>query len=423
MQSNIYNNLKNIYQEANLEELSQKLSIKEAALAEYVNKLFEQEERWITVSNILKNINAQTNVIELTNLVCKEIQKITNVDFCSAAIFDVKQSKFEQIISLPKIEDKIVTLKFEEFLETFKRNFDKKKNKLKDKSLSSFFKSTSNSYILPMFLSDNLMNVIYIYSKVPFYSNNSISVIDIICDNYKQAIERISLYQKLQSASRHKTEFIAKVTHEFKTPLNAIIGFAELMKQQKFSKEKSQKFINNIITNSHHILRLIEDILDVSKLELNNIDLVYENCNPKDLIEQVVSILESMYISKNITLKSQLVDVNIKIDKMRFKQIIYNLINNAIKFTPPNGKITILTYIDSNKFWFEISDTGCGISEDFKDKIFDMFTQAGDDVLKKGQGHGLGLFICKNLVKLHNGSITFSNNPTSGCTFKFFVPI
>ena len=425
MQTDLYNNTIQPKDEAYI--LKEKLEQREAALAEYVNKLFEQEERWIMINRIIHTINEFMDKRDVTKFVCREIQKITNVNFCSIQLFDFTQNKFSEGATYSDNCDEFIAPQLKNDLQKvtdFITNKHSQKNeKFYEKLGSIIQKATSHNYILPIIIPESFIAVIYIYTKIPLYTNNSTNIIEIISDNYKQAIERINLCNELERTNRHKTEFIANVTHEFKTPLNAIIGFAELLKSQNFPKSKTLHFIDNIVTNSQHMLHLIEDILDVSKAELNHIDLIYEKCSTKNLIEQVITILESTYIAKNIRLSVRLADVEIELDKTRFKQIIYNLLNNAVKFTDTNGEIRLLSYIEKDSFYFEISDTGSGIAEEAKEKIFEMFEQAGKDVLKKSQGHGLGLFISKTLIKLHGGGISFSNNTESGCTFKFFIPV
>lgn len=399
---------------------------KEELCVNYQNQIFEQEKRLAKINHIIKNINTTYELDSLTKFVCAEIKKISNADFCAILRFNKISKKFEITKCLSNVSNKTSLKNFRLDLEKYTSFVNKtieKRTKKQNELIKNYIQEfDSNKYAYPIISNDGTLVVVYIFSQIPINEKCDINAIDIICDNYRLAFDNLKLYKQLEETSKHKTEFIANVTHEFKTPLNAIIGFAELLKSDTIEKKKSNHYIDNIVTNSHHLLKLIEDILDISKIELNSLDLIYETGNAKNIIEEVIYILDGVALAKNLEIKSHLLDTLITVDKKRYKQIIYNLINNAIKFSFENSKIEIFTYSENERFYFEISDTGSGIPKDMRNKIFEMFSQCKQDILKKEKGHGVGLFICKKLVTLHNGEIFCLPNHPCGTTFKFYVP-
>lgn len=233
--------------------------------------------------------------------------------------------------------------------------------------------------------------------------------------------KNISLYQESEKQNKHKIEFLAGISHEFKTPLNSIIGFAEILKPRASSE--NLKYVQNISQSAKHLLSLIEDILDVSKSQYNSLELYYSSFSPKDEIIQIILILDEMIKEKNIDLNYTLVDIDIFADIKRFRQLIYNLVSNAIKFNKQNGKISIFTYVKDNNFFFDITDTGDGISKDNHEKIFDFFSQVNRNQLKRQLGSGVGLALCKMITIAHCGEIGFKSQLKKGSSFWFSLPI
>ncbi len=408
--------------------LKEQIHSKDKLLANYANKLFAQEEMWVLINWAIRNINAATDGNALSVFVIEELHKIIKSDLSAICLYDKYSDKLNRLKMLnnncgSNIEKSINTLieKHENYIKyVLSQNNDNDYEVIK-----KFIKNDASTtlHIDPIVTDTGFIAVIYIYKEQQLHENSIFNAIEIISDNYKLAIENINLCTELKKSNVHKTEFIANVSHEFKTPLNAIIGFSELLSNDDVSVDKSQYFLNNIVKNSHHLLRFVEDILDVSQIELNGMNLVYEKYSSKDMIEEVVDILDAAYLAKNITIECNLMDIQVNVDTRRYRQVVYNLLHNAIKFSPENSVVTILTYLDDDKFYFEITDRGIGIADNAKDKIFDMFAQAGDDVLKKQKGHGIGLYICRKIAQRHNGDINVVSTENEGTTFLFHVPM
>lgn len=209
---------------------------------------------------------------------------------------------------------------------------------------------------------------------------------------------------------------IAKVSHEFKTPLNSILGFTELISHSS-DDAKIKEYTNIILTSSEHMLELIQNIIDVIRAKYKPIELSYSIFDAKEIIEEIIKTFKSNEI------KYTLIDKMICADYMRFKQLIYNLISNAVKFNNSEcKKIQIITYMENSNFCFEIADNGDGIDKENIDKIFDFFEQSTNEQVKRNLGYGIGLSLCKTIVDAHKGNITVTSNLGEGSTFIFKIP-
>lgn len=232
--------------------------------------------------------------------------------------------------------------------------------------------------------------------------------------------------QNLAYASRAKSEFLANMSHELRTPLNSILGFSELIKMNSSMDEKSQHHLDNVITSGKFLLNLINDILDLSKVESGKMELVIEKINVPSLIDGTLILIKEKASKQKIQLKNEL-DPSLlfmEADNQRFKQIMFNLLSNAVKFSKPEGgTITITAKKEGDMAKFSVSDTGIGIREEDMKKLFTEFEQLDSGITKKYGGSGLGLAITKRLVELHGGSLTAESKYGEGSTFTVTLPI
>ena len=220
--------------------------------------------------------------------------------------------------------------------------------------------------------------------------------------------------ERIKNIDTIKT-LIAKISHEFKTPLNSIIGFSELIKY-KTDDIKVLNYSKNILKSSEHMLSLVQDIIDISNTQNKPLELDYSIFSAKKAIEEVIK----SFNIKNIN--SLLIDITICADYTRFKQLIYNLLSNAVKFSN-STKIDIITYTEENKFCFEITDYGELIKKEDYKKIFDLFVQVSENYRNKKKGSGIGLSLCKTIAESHGGTITVKSGIKTGTTFIFKLPI
>jgi signal transduction histidine kinase len=239
--------------------------------------------------------------------------------------------------------------------------------------------------------------------------------------------ELIMLNKHLEKASRAKSEFLANMSHELRTPLNSVIGFGEVLLTERFGKltEKQARYVANILTGGKDLLSLINDILDLSKIEAGKIELALSEFSFPKLIEGIKTILKELAFRKQITIESYIAPevAVIKADERKIKQIMYNLLSNAIKFTPDGGKVEVRTDIKDKGLRVSVADTGIGIKQEDIGKLFEPFEQIKNEKTQEYEGSGLGLALTKNLVQLHGGKIWIESEFGNGSTFTFTIPL
>lgn len=246
--------------------------------------------------------------------------------------------------------------------------------------------------------------------------------------------------RELEYANQLKGRFIANMSHELRTPLNSILGFSDVLLDRTFGNltENQERYIKNIHTSGKHLLELINNVLDIAKIEAGKFELVYETFPVGLVISEVVDVMKSLAENKAIHISVSIgegID-SIAADKVKLKQILFNLLSNAIKFTPEGGTVTVAVVkevypenghpfgISANELMsFSVSDTGIGIVFEDREKIFDEFEQADTSFAAKCGGAGLGLALTKKLVELHGGNITVESDPGKGSTFTFRIPV
>jgi PAS domain S-box-containing protein len=237
--------------------------------------------------------------------------------------------------------------------------------------------------------------------------------------------ERKRLERQMQEASRLKGEFLANMSHELRTPLNAIIGFADLMYRGKVDPADHREYLGDILTSSRHLLQLINDVLDLAKVESGKMEFRPESVDLVTLVGEVRDILRGLAASKRLRVEVSIApDVaTVVVDPARVKQILYNYLSNAIKFTPEEGTIDVrVTAEGATLFRIDVDDTGVGIAADELGKLFIEFQQLDAGTAKKYQGTGLGLALTKRLVEAHGGRVAVRSVPGQGSTFSAILP-
>ncbi|PQV42267.1 PAS domain-containing sensor histidine kinase [Methanohalophilus euhalobius] len=248
-------------------------------------------------------------------------------------------------------------------------------------------------------------------------------------EDIRQEIEKHLVESKVaaEEANRAKSEFLANMSHELRTPLNSIIGFSNILKDKKHGdlNENQTRYISNVLKSGKHLLKLINDILDLSKIEAGKMGYEPENMNLTETVDEVVTLMQPMANKKDIELTSNIEseDIEIFADKVKFKQIMYNILSNAIKFTPQKGKVTITSQLVGDNIEISISDNGIGIPDEKFQSIFDPFKQVDSSSTRKYGGTGLGLAIVNRYVKMHGGSIRVESEPGMGTTFTLAIPV
>jgi PAS domain S-box-containing protein len=232
--------------------------------------------------------------------------------------------------------------------------------------------------------------------------------------------------REVERANRLKNEFLASMSHELRTPLHTIIGFSELLGEQLEGPlgEKQQRFVGHILQDARHLLELINEILDISKIESGRLELKREPFDFSQCVEEVLAGIRHQAATKNITLenKNRFHD-SLYADRLRVKEILYNLLSNAVKFTPEGGRVWVEAFREGDSLHVSVCDTGIGIPEKEHPSIFEKFYQVGDARGGTREGTGLGLPITKHLVELHGGTINVESRPGQGSSFRLTFPL
>ena len=233
------------------------------------------------------------------------------------------------------------------------------------------------------------------------------------------------LYRELETASQHKSDFLANMSHELRTPLNAIIGFSQVLREEMVGdvNEKQLEYLDDILSSGHHLLSLINDVLDLSKVEAGQVELELAPFSLQQALERGVAMVRerAMQDGVHVTLATNPdVDV-VSGDERRIRQVIFNLLSNAVKFTPAGGAVDVRTTRANGEVSISVADTGPGIGAGDLRRVFEEFqqTEAG---IERGEGTGLGLALSKRLVELHGGRIWVDSELGRGSTFVFTLP-
>ena len=317
----------------------------------------------------------------------------------------------------------------------FDKDFENKKFLITNLKI----KSTSFGFLLlerDNNFSEDEINAIDAYSSIMSYQikdkelsqvfKMQLKILENNISEKTQAYKKIEEQnEKIVEANKAKNEFLANISHELRTPLNSIIGFSEVLKEGIIGdlNDKQKEYINDIYVSGVHLLGMINEILDISKIESNAMNINYSKFDLNMSINEVINVIKPLIQKKNITLNCDIKpNIELEADYQKIQQILYNLLSNAIKFTPNNGEISIITEIEEDSIIIKIKDTGIGIDSKYLGKIFGKFVQLHSVYTKKESSTGLGLTITKELVELHKGKIYVESKINEGSTFIVKLP-
>jgi len=233
--------------------------------------------------------------------------------------------------------------------------------------------------------------------------------------------------EQAEAASREKSRFLANMSHEVRTPLNAIIGFSEVLMEKMFGEvnDKQADYLKDIHESGKHLLSLINDILDLSKIEAGRMDLEISSFHLPTALSNAMTLVRERAqrhgIQLGLEVDARLGDFNA--DERKVKQILLNLLSNAVKFTPEGGRVDVSAKMDTDKVAIAVRDTGVGIAPEDQAAVFEEFKQVGKDSTRKAEGTGLGLALTKRFVELHGGEIRVDSAPGKGSTFTVTLPV
>jgi two-component system, NtrC family, sensor kinase len=288
---------------------------------------------------------------------------------------------------------------------------------------------------VPLLFEQKIMGALTIYRRqTGSFAPEVVNLLQTFATQSVLAIQNARLFREiedkgrqLEAANRHKSEFLANVSHELRTPLNAIIGFSEVLGERLFGElnEKQAEYTEDILSSGRHLLSLINDILDLSKIEAGRMDLEVTTFYLPDAIENALLLVRERASRHGIKL-DRIIDDHLGDfigDERKVKQVLVNLLSNAVKFTPEGGKIQVRAGLDDGSLKISVSDTGVGIAPEDHEAIFEEFRQVGSNYAQKREGTGLGLSLTRKFVEMHGGTIWVESEVGKGSTFSFTLPI
>ncbi len=287
---------------------------------------------------------------------------------------------------------------------------------------------------VPLLLEDEVIGVLAVTRKAPGdFAPEVVRLLSTFAVQSALAIQNARLFleiedkgRQLEVASQHKSEFLANMSHELRTPLNAIIGFSEVLSERMFGdlNEKQEEYLKDIYASGTHLLSLINDILDLSKIEAGRMELELTDFDLPTAIDNALTLVRERAGRRGITLGSTVDERlgEVRADERKIKQVVLNLLSNAIKFTPEGGQIEVRAVPTNGSVEVSVSDTGVGIAPEDQEAVFEEFRQVGASAARQ-EGTGLGLALCRKFVELHGGRIRVTSEVGKGSTFMFTIPV
>ena len=287
---------------------------------------------------------------------------------------------------------------------------------------------------VPLLREDRLIGGLVVRRRAPGeFQKETVDLLQTFATQSALAIQNARLFREIEAkgreleiASKHKSEFLANMSHELRTPLNAILGYTELILDKIYGDvpENIEEVLDRVEKNGRHLLGLINDVLDLSKIEAGQLVLSLDDYSMKDVVHTVLTSVESLAAEKNLELK---VSVSPEVahgkgDQQRISQVLLNLVGNAIKFTEA-GEVSLEATVSNDTFLVSVADTGPGLSEADKQRIFEEFHQVDGSSTREKGGTGLGLSIAKRIVEMHGGRIWVESTAGKGSTFWFTLPV
>jgi signal transduction histidine kinase len=288
--------------------------------------------------------------------------------------------------------------------------------------------------VVPLFREEKPFGTILLRrQEVRPFSERELALLRTFGDQAAIALENVRLFREIEDKSRqlevankHKSEFLANMSHELRTPLNAIIGFSEVLLEKMFGEinAKQQDYLGDIHSSGRHLLALINDILDLSKIEAGRMELEPSDFDVPTALQNAMTLVRERAQRHGIALSLDIDPAvgELRADERKFKQILVNLLSNAVKFTPDGGQVVLRARPVEIGLEVSVSDTGIGIAPEDQEKVFEEFRQVGGDYKTKQEGTGLGLALARKFVELHGGVISVQSELGKGATFTFTIP-
>ena len=287
---------------------------------------------------------------------------------------------------------------------------------------------------VPMLREEQVVGSLIVRRKrIGDFSDETVDLLETFAGQSALALVNAQLFRELSEqsaalevASRHKSEFLASMSHELRTPLNAVLGFSEVLLEEMFGEinERQEEYLRDIHGSGRHLLELLNEILDLSKVEAGQMHLEYSTFNLGSALENAVAMLRERAVGRGVEMvvESGAEDLEVETDELRLKQVLINLVTNAVKFTPEGGAVRLRAQVAGNEIHVTVSDTGIGVPAEDRERIFESFQQGGRGASRE-EGTGLGLTLSRRIVELFGGQMWLDSEVGVGSTFGFSLPV
>jgi signal transduction histidine kinase/HAMP domain-containing protein len=423
--------------EEQLRQHNQELAMQEAELTLYIQRLAEQQQREKAVQLIVDNIRESLELPSVLNNAARLVGDLLSTDGCFITRFGKDDEYFEVVPSQHPVIDKLALLHLSA---SIRQQICEERtwvvwSQVADEAPDDWVRQTcletgvQSLMMMPIEHHGTLIATLTCYQqKHPrFWTESERSTVRKVCDQLSIGIHQASLYTQAQESTRLKSAFLATMSHELRTPLNAIIGFTEMMHEETCGpvNPKQKHYLHNVLQSANHLLLLVNDILDLSKIESGQMTFQPVIFDPEEVVQESVSTVKSLAKRKQIALCLE-VDTPLpsaETDPARLRQILYNLLSNAIKYTEDGGQVKVRAWqTDDHLLHIAVSDTGIGISSGDQGKIFQEFHQLDGSYARKQEGTGLGLSLTRKMVQALGGDIDLTSEVGVGSTFTVSIP-
>jgi signal transduction histidine kinase/CheY-like chemotaxis protein len=287
---------------------------------------------------------------------------------------------------------------------------------------------------VPMLREERIVGSLIVRRKMTGdFSEETLDLLETFASQSALALLNAQLFRALEErsaqlevAGRHKSEFLASMSHELRTPLNAVLGFSEVLLERMFGdiNEKQEEYLRDIHGSGKHLLELLNEILDLSKVEAGQMELEFTLVDVRAVLEYAASMLRERAAAHAIALQVEVDDRvgEVEVDELRFRQVVLNLVSNAVKFTPDGGAVVVRARVVGAELQVSVEDTGIGIPETDRERIFESFQQGGRGASRE-EGTGLGLTLSRRIVELLDGRMWLESEVGAGSTFGFAFPV
>jgi signal transduction histidine kinase len=288
--------------------------------------------------------------------------------------------------------------------------------------------------VFPLRVENQIIGVLTLGSKEEgYFTAEHLRLTELIADQSAIIIDNATLYQRIREAvkeleklNKMKNEFISVVSHELRTPITTIMGFNNILLKEDTGPltDQQRRFLKISEQSANRLSDLINDLLDISRIESGRIDLQIVPTDIPELLHKIETLFTKECKAKKISLTLDIQDSlpSVCVDQDRMLQVFKHLVQNSVKFTDPHGKITISASDRGDYIQLDFADTGAGITKENHEKIFDKFYQVDTSSARRAGGTGLGLSIVRSIVELHGGKIWIESQLGKGSVFKLIIP-